>query len=104
MKRLTKSFIITLIIIIAIISIFSGCKKNKCANGHAWDLSSTTATCLADGIETYTCKVCKTTKTENTNAYGHDLVQSSYTTPTCKTNGEKVEKCSRCGFESKQTL
>lgn len=35
---------------------------------------------------------------------GHKLVQSSYTAPTCKTNGEKVEKCSRCGFESKTTL
>lgn len=45
---------------------------------------------------------CKTT--DEKCASGHDLVQSSYTAPTCKTNGEKVEKCSRCGFESKQTL
>ena len=106
MKKLTKNFIITLIIIIAIISIFSGCKKksNTCTNGHTWELSSTTATCLADGVETYTCKVCKTIKTENVSAYGHDLLQSSYTAPTCKTNGEEVSKCSRCGFESKQTL
>ena len=106
MKSLYRKIIITLIIIIAIISIFSGCRKNSntCADGHTWELSSTTATCLADGIETYTCKVCKTTKTENTNAYGHDMAQSSYTAPTCKTNGEKVEKCSRCGFENKQTL
>lgn len=35
---------------------------------------------------------------------GHDLVQSSYTAPTCKTTGEEVKKCSRCGFESKTTL
>lgn len=35
---------------------------------------------------------------------GHNLVQSSYTSPTCKTNGEEVYKCSRCGFESKKTL
>ena len=32
------------------------------------------------------------------------MVQVSYTAPTCKTNGEKIEKCSRCGFESKQPL
>lgn len=104
MKKLTKNFIIILIIIVAIISIFSGCKRNKCANGHTWELTSTTATCFDSGVESYSCKVCKSTKTENVNAYGHDLVQSSYTAPTCKTNGEKVEKCSRCGFESKQTL
>ena len=35
---------------------------------------------------------------------GHNLVQSSYTAPTCKTTGEEVKKCSRCGFESKTTL
>lgn len=40
---------------------------------------------------------------ENCDA-GHNFIQSSYTAPTCKTNGEKVEKCSRCGFESKQTI
>lgn len=40
---------------------------------------------------------------ENCDA-GHNLVQSSYTAPTCKTTGEEVKKCSRCGFESKTTL
>lgn len=44
-----------------------------------------------------------TTELENCDN-GHNLVQSSYTAPTCKTNGEDVYKCSRCGFENKQTL
>lgn len=35
---------------------------------------------------------------------GHNLVQSSYTAPTCKTTGEEAKKCTRCGFESKTTL
>jgi len=99
---LTK--IISVLTITALCVGLTACKTNKCADGHTWKLSSTTATCLNSGMETYACEVCKTTKTENVSAYGHDLVQSSYTAPTCKTNGEKVEKCSRCGFESKQTL
>lgn len=84
----------------------TACKTTdeKCASGHTWKFTSTTATCFDGGVENYECEVCKTTKTENVSAYGHDLVQSSYTAPTCKTNGEKVEKCSRCGFESKQTI
>lgn len=98
--------------IISVLTIFTLCvgltacktTDEKCASGHTWKLTSTTATCLNSGVENYACEVCKTTKTENVSAYGHDLVQSSYTAPTCKTNGEKVEKCSRCGFESKQTL
>lgn len=35
---------------------------------------------------------------------GHNLVAFSYTAPTCKTSGDEVKKCSRCGFESKTTL
>ncbi len=98
--------------IISVLTIFTLCvgltacktTDDKCADGHTWKLTSTTATCLNSGVENYECEVCKTTKTENVSAYGHDLVQSSYTAPTCKTNGEKVEKCTRCGFESKQTI
>lgn len=98
--------------IISVLTIFTLCvgltacktTDEKCASGHTWKLTSTTATCLNSGMETYACETCKETKTENVSAYGHDLVQSSYTAPTCKTNGEKVEKCSRCGFESKQTI
>lgn len=80
------------------------CNNDKCKEGHTWELSSTTATCYDGGVETYTCKVCKGTKTEDVDAYGHDYVLTSRTDPTCKTNGEEVKKCSRCGFESKQTL
>lgn len=88
---------------IAAICVFSAC-KDKCADGHTWELASTTATCYDSGVKTYKCKNCKETKTENVEAYGHSFVLSSRTEPTCKTNGEEVRKCSRCGFESKQTL
>lgn len=109
MKSLLTKIISVLTIVALCISLTacnSSCNTtaDKCASGHTWKLTSTTATCLDGGIESYECEVCKTTKTENVSAYVHNLVQSSYTAPTCKTNGEKVEKCSRCGFESKQTL
>lgn len=102
-----KSLLTKIISVFTIFTLCVGmtaCKTNKCADGHTWKLTSTTATCFEGGIENYKCEVCGTTNTENVSAYGHDLVQSSYTAPTCKTTGERVDKCSRCGFESKQTL
>lgn len=48
---------------------------------------------------------CDTSTVTNENCDdGHLFVDYSYTAPTCKTNGEKVQKCSRCGFENKTTL
>lgn len=35
---------------------------------------------------------------------GHNLVQSSYTAPTCKTNGQRVSKCSRCEYTETENL
>lgn len=102
-----KSLLTRIISMLTVFTLCVGltaCKTNKCAGDHTWKLTSTTATCYDDGVETYTCETCKETKTESVSPYGHNLVQSSYTAPTCKTNGEKVEKCSRCQFENKQTL
>lgn len=35
---------------------------------------------------------------------GHNLVQISYTAPTCKTSGQCVSKCSRCEYTETETL
>lgn len=103
MKSLLTKIISGLIIVTLCVGL-TACKTNKCADGHIWKLTSTTATCYDGGVEAYTCEVCKETKTENVEAYGHDYVLTSRTDPTCKTNGEEVKKCSRCGFENKQTI
>lgn len=103
MKKFTTTFI-SICVICTLSLILCACNKNKCADGHTWELTSTTATCYDGGVEKYTCKICKKTKTENVEAYGHDYVLASRTEPTCKTNGEEVKKCSRCEFESKQTI
>lgn len=102
-----KSLLTKIIGVLTVVTLCVGltaCKTNKCADGHTWKLTSTTATCYDGGVETYTCKNCDETKTENVEAYGHDYVLTSRTEPTCKTNGEEVKKCSRCQLENKQTL
>lgn len=103
---LTK--IISTITIFCILACLCGCANKtsepNCNGDHTWKLASTTATCYDSGVESYICEICKETKTENVEAYGHNYVLTSRTDPTCKTNGEEVKKCSRCGFESKQTL
>ena len=75
-----------------------------CINGHTWELSDTTASCLSPGIETYKCIKCQETKTESVVAYGHNLIQTSHTAPTCKTTGSKVFTCTRCGYTETETL
>lgn len=52
--------------------------------GHSWDdgVVTTPAACAADGVKTFTCTVCKTTKTEKISAVGHNYVYG---------------KCTRCG-------
>lgn len=102
-----KSLLTKIISVFTTITLCVGlcaCKTDKCANGHTWELTSTTATCYDSGIENYTCKVCKTTKTEDVSAYGHDLILVSYNAPTCKTTGLELKRCSRCSFESSTTL
>ena len=103
MKSLLTKIISVLTVFVLCVGL-TACKTDKCADGHTWELTSTTATCYDGGIENYTCKVCKTTKTEDVSAYGHDLVLVSYNAPTCKTTGLELKRCSRCNFESSRTL
>lgn len=35
---------------------------------------------------------------------GHNLVQQSYTAPTCRTGGQRISKCSRCDYTETETL
>ena len=62
------------------------------AKGHTWDEGAVTtaATCTSTGVKTFTCSVCKETKTEDIPASGHTGGRA-----TCK---EKA-KCETCGEE-----
>ncbi len=69
-------------------------------NEHSWDNGKITsqATCEAKGTKTFTCTLCKTTKTEEVNAQGHTRVTIPAVEATCtKTGLTAGEKCSICG-------
>ena len=67
---------------------------------HKWDdgVISVPATCAAEGTKTYTCTVCKTTKTEPIAKQAHDYRQT-VVAATCTAKGYTLNKCSRCGDE-----
>ena len=67
---------------------------------HKWDdgVISVPATCAAEGTKTYTCTVCKATKTEPIAKQAHDYRQT-VVAATCMAKGYTLNKCSRCGDE-----
>lgn len=67
---------------------------------HDWDEGKVTTepTCTKEGIKTYTCKNCATTKTEVIKALGHDY-SNEWTIDkeaTCTQEGSKSHHCTRC--------
>ena len=70
------------------------------AKGHIWDEGkiTTAPTCENAGVRTYTCTVCKETKTEAIDATGHTPVDVAEQPATCTEAGHKAgTKCSVCG-------
>ena len=61
------------------------------ATGHSWDdgTITTPATCEKAGVKTYTCTVCKATKTEEVPATGHSLTKTDAKPATCTEDGNK---------------
>ena len=66
---------------------------------HTWDEGKVTTepTCTKAGVKTYTCTVCKETKTEAITALGHKWDDGKVTTePTCTEAGVKTYTCTVC--------
>ena len=60
---------------------------------------TTAASCVSDGIRTYTCTVCPATLTETIPALGHDYVDHDAKAPNCTEIGwDAYQTCSRCDF------
>ena len=75
---------------------------------HDWNEFEVTTepTCTKDGIKTYTCKNCATTKTEIIKALGHDY-SSEWTVDkeaTCTEEGSKSHHCTRCDDKKDVTI
>ena len=79
----------------------------ECTN-HDWDegVITTEPTCTTKGVKTFTCNNCKTTKTEEVNALGHDY-SKDWTIDkkaTCTESGSKSHHCIRCDSKSDVTV
>ena len=79
----------------------------ECTN-HDWDegVITTEPTCTTKGVKTFTCKNCKTTKTEEVNALGHDY-SKEWTIDkkaTCLEEGSKSHHCTRCDSKADATV
>ena len=67
---------------------------------HEWDAGviTTKPTCTDDGVKTFTCKKCNTTREEPITHEGHKSDAGTITTePTCTETGVKTYKCTVCG-------
>ena len=68
---------------------------------HDWDdgVVTTPATCISTGVMTYTCSICKETKTEtiHIDPDAHSYGEGAYTGPTCEVDGYWTYECTLCG-------
>ena len=74
-------------------------KTSDAPHVHTWDEGKVTTepTCTKAGVKTYTCTVCKETKTEAIAALGHKWDDGKVTTePTCTEAGVKTYTCTVC--------
>ena len=77
-------------------------KKN-----HTWDAGKVTteATCTTDGVKTYTCSVCKTTKTETIKATGHKMGEwKTVTAATTQKEGKQERTCTACDYKETKSI
>lgn len=75
---------------------------------HDWDQGKVTTepTCTKEGIKTYTCKNCATTKIETIKSLGHDY-SNNWTidkAATCTQEGSKSHHCTRCNDKKDVTV
>lgn len=67
---------------------------------HNWTIKETPATCESDGLRTYTCDTCKTTKTESIKATGHSYGTWITTQAATVFSPEQQKRtCSKCNKE-----
>ncbi|MBR6918296.1 MAG: hypothetical protein IKN38_08935 [Clostridia bacterium] len=76
-------------------------------SSHNWDagVTTTAVTCTTDGVITYTCSTCGTTRTETVTAPGHNFgAWTTVTAPTETTPGLKRRSCQVCGLVQEESI
>lgn len=69
-------------------------------------VSDVAATCTAEGVVTYKCKVCGETKVETTKKLDHDyrVITDASLAPTCTKSGLELKVCVACGDKLTKTV
>ena len=75
------------------------------STGHDWTITETEATCEHDGMKTYTCDICGTTKSEPIKASGHKFGAWATTKEADVFSKEEQKRtCSICGKTETRTI
>lgn len=80
-------------------------KEIPATGAHTWDNGTVTTepTETTPGVRTFTCAVCRATRTETIPATGaHDYQFTKNVAPTCTTDGYDLYTCSGCGATEKR--
>lgn len=94
------------------VCLIDGCTEQRLTvlpsrGGHDWYVTKEDeAKCTQYGQIYYGCKNCTMTKTERSEALGHDFyeIESQYEAPTCAKNGKRWYKCTRCSANDEVVL
>lgn len=72
---------------------------------HEYKLvDSKEASCTENGYKKYHCDLCGNDKTETVKKLGHSMEDIRRVEPTDDKDGEYVQRCTRCGYESTQVV
>lgn len=94
------------VLLAAVALLFALSLSVSAACDHNWRIDYTQcveATCTLGGKNVYVCSRCSDTKTEKTEATGHDYVKVSGEYASCEKNSTVIEKCSVCDKENVDT-
>lgn len=105
MKK-AKFLIAVLTLTIAAMIVLASCGKAEPGCIHEYTGKTTTdATCINDGVKTFTCSKCGDSYTEVVPATGKHNYKSEITTAaTCTKDGVKTYTCSGCGDSYTETI
>lgn len=67
-------------------------------------VESKETSCTENGYEKYHCELCGSDKTKAIKKLGHSMEDVRRVEPTDDKNGEYVQRCTRCGYESIEVL